>query len=265
VSWPFLPAADRNSQAVLSIPLINRYVRALLLDIEGTTTPIDFVYGKLFSYARAHLSRFLRNCYVTKEGRAHLEAFHQQHQIDTAGALTPPPWQDGTPEAELESWIAYATWLMASDRKTTALKDLQGKIWEQGYKSGELHGEVFADVPPALKRLEEQKIGINIFSSGSVLAQKLLFANTCTGDLTPYISNYFDTTMGSKSGLQSYQRIQNHLGLEPGRILFISDVTPELDAAKSAGFQTLLCSRPGNHPQPPNNYQQLHSFDELFG
>jgi 2,3-diketo-5-methylthio-1-phosphopentane phosphatase len=127
-----------------------------------------------------------------------------------------------------------------------------------------LHGQVFEDVPRALKRWQEQKKQSGIFSSGSVLAQKLLFANTTAGDLTLYISHYFDTTAGSKIGAQSYQEIAHVLQRLPSEIAFISDVTTELDAAKAAGIQALLCVRPGNPPQPVSTHRLIRSLDEVF-
>jgi enolase-phosphatase E1 len=154
--------------------------------------------------------------------------------------------------------------LIAHDRKSTSLKSLQGKIWEEGYRSGQLYGQVFEDVPRALNRWQEQKRNVCIFSSGSVLAQRLLFAHTMVGDLTRYISHHFDTTTGPKSDERSYQTIAKTLQQLPRGIIFISDVTIKLDAAKSAGLQTLLCQRTGNRPQPLSMHRVIHIFDEVF-
>jgi len=153
---------------------------------------------------------------------------------------------------------------MERDRKSMPLKSLQGKIWEEGYRSGELRGQVFDDVPRALERWQEQKKNTYIFSSGSVLAQKLLFAHTTAGDLTRHISHYFDTTTGSKTDTKSYQEIANVLHRLPSEVVFISDVTIELDAAKSAGMQTLLCVRPGNRPQPASTHVLIRTLDDVF-
>ena len=153
---------------------------------------------------------------------------------------------------------------MDRDRKSTSLKSLQGRIWEQGYKRGELRGRVFDDVPRALERWQKQKKDICIFSSGSVLAQKLLFAHTTAGDLTPYISHYFDTSTGGKTDTQTFQAIATILQRSPGEIAFLSDVTTELDAAKSARMQTLLCLRPGNRPQPASTHLMIRTFDEVL-
>jgi enolase-phosphatase E1 len=141
---------------------------------------------------------------------------------------------------------------------------LQGRIWEQGYREGILVAEVFNDVPPALRRWQEAGMIIAIFSSGSVLAQKLLFSHTNEGDLTTLIEHYFDTTTGPKSRFESYRAIAATVGIKATEILFVSDVTAELNAAQEAQMSTLLCIRPGNHPQPDEDkYQVIHSFEEV--
>jgi enolase-phosphatase E1 len=141
---------------------------------------------------------------------------------------------------------------------------LQGRIWRQGYLDGTLKAELFPDVAPALERWHRAGLTISIFSSGSTLAQKLLFAHTQAGDVTGFISNYFDTTVGSKTEVESYRRIAGALGLMPGDVLFISDVAVELAAASDAGMKTLLCLRPGNLPQSLiNSYRIIESFDEI--
>src|SRR5262249_25230304 len=149
------------------------------------------------------------------------------------------------------------------DRKSTALKRIQGEIWLQGYKSGELHGDVFPDVAPALKRWHESGIDVRIFSSGSVLAQKLIFESTTYGDLTKFLKGYFDTTTGPKNEAESYRTIAGAFGPAAVDILFVSDVTRELDAARLAGVQTMLCIRPGNHPQPAHTHKIVKTFNEI--
>jgi enolase-phosphatase E1 len=198
----------------------------LLLDIEGTTTPIAFVTDRLFPYARARLVSFL-----SREGRA-----------DEAPALL----------AEMDR-----------DSKSTALKALQGRIWEDGYRSGELTGTVFDDVPRAFARWHSVGTAIAIFSSGSVLAQQWLFRRSSAGDLTPFIAHYFDTEVGPKRDPASYARIAATVALPPSSITFVSDVVAELDAARAAGMQTIMSLRPGNHPQPPHDHRVVHSFDEI--
>ena len=155
----------------------------------------------------------------------------------------------------------YVDWLIERDRKSTGLKSLQGKIWRQGYVDGSLKSQVYADVAPALERWRAQGLSINIFSSGSVLAQQLLFAHTEAGDLTKFIDNYFDTNVGKKGEAESYRRIAEALRLRADEVLFISDVVAELDAATEAGMSTLLSIRPGNPPQ--NNADRYRDYSHL--
>ena len=154
------------------------------MDIEGTTSPIDFVYEVLFPYARLHLEDYLKRNAGSKELERDLLQLREEYAKDLAKAPAPPEWIDAPPDAQLQSVVRYVFWLMDRDRKSTGLKSLQGKIWEQGYLKGELKSQVFPDVPPALKDWKEKNLDVRIFSSGSVLAQKLLFANTQAGDLT---------------------------------------------------------------------------------
>lgn len=236
-----------------------RRPRAIILDIEGTTTPIAFVTKTLFPYARRHLRSFLdHDGDASSDVIARLHAEHH-HETDTSC----PPWPDDSPAAGRAAAIPYVQWLMDRDRKSPALKDLQGRIWENGYRSGELVGDVFADVASALERWQREGIGAGIFSSGSVLAQKLLFAHSSAGDLTRYLRWYFDTGIGAKGDPESYARIALHIATPPADVLFVSDVLRELDAARTAGMQTAMSMRPGNAPQPAHDHRVVGSFDEL--
>jgi enolase-phosphatase E1 len=225
-------------------------LRAILLDIEGTTTPIAFVHDVLFSYARDHVREFL----VQNSAAEDVALLREEHGNEAGDA---PPLTN-----ETESIAAYVEWVIKLDRKSTALKSLQGKIWRQGYQDGSLKSQVFADVPPAFERWRDRGLKISIFSSGSVLAQQLLFAHTEVGDLTPFIDSYFDTNVGKKGEADSYRKIAEAMGLEPQQILFLSDVGVELDAANEAGMKTLLSIRPGNEPQR-KQYPSIRSFDEI--
>jgi enolase-phosphatase E1 len=232
-----------------------------LLDIEGTTTPIDFVYKVLFPYARAHAEEFL--ALHRSELADDVVGLIGENADDIARGLNPPSISSSATVKEL---AAYVRWLMDQDRKATPLKSLQGKIWQAGYDTGELHSQVFEDVPTAFNRWSEQGKEICIYSSGSVLAQKLLFANTEAGDLTPFIRAYFDTNTGPKGEAESYRRIGEALKLRPSAMVFVSDVISELEAARTAGLETILCIRPGNHSQPgASQYSVIRSFDEVFG
>ncbi len=243
--------------------MLETQASAVLLDIEGTTTPIDFVYEVLFPYARDHVREFIQQYHHTDEVRAALNGLREEHAMDVQKKMGPPVWTDRSIDSQVESVVAYVYWLMDRDRKSTALKSLQGKIWEAGYRTGELRGQVFADVPPAFARWSRQRKEIAIFSSGSVLAQKLLFANTTAGDLTKFIRSYFDMTIGAKTEAGSYRRIANEIRLPPSEILFLSDVIAELDAAQLAGMRTALCVRPGR-PHPAScTHPVVHTFDEV--
>ena len=171
-----------------------------------------------------------------------------------------PAWDAANERASVE---AYVYWLMDRDRKSTALKALQGRIWEAGYRAGELKGKgaVYPDVRPALARWRNAGKRIAIFSSGSIQAQRNLFANTTDGDLSSFLSGYFDTTTGSKREATSYRQIAATLGQEPRDVLFISDVTAELDAARAAGMQTALCVRGAGSPD--TDHPRIRSFAEL--
>jgi enolase-phosphatase E1 len=248
----------------LTVPPDHTRIWALLLDIEGTTTPIDFVYKVLFPYARNHAREFLRQQYPSEAVRADVQELRKERITDAERGLSPPLWRDDSRKFQTESVVAYVHWLMDQDRKSTALKALQGKIWEEGYHSGQLRGQVFADVPPAFHRWRGQNRSIYIFSSGSVLAQKLLFANTTEGDLTPFIQGYFDTTTGAKGEAKSYERIVTATQVPASEILFISDAVPELDAAQLAAVQTALCVRSGKVPPQDCLHPVIHSFEEVL-
>jgi enolase-phosphatase E1 len=239
-------------------------VQGILLDIEGTTSPIDFVYQVLFPFVRAHLKGYLRHHADSEELRQDLSLLCEEYLKDLEQALAPPEWADADLDAQIESVARYVFWLMDRDRKSTGLKSLQGKIWQQGYLTGELKSQVFPDVPPALEYWKNRNLDVRIFSSGSALAQRLLFANTEDGDLTRFLGGYFDTNIGPKTSEESYHRIANEYHLPASDVLFISDMVAELDAAKRAGMQTSLCVRPGNPPQPEKHgHGAIYSFSEL--
>ena len=238
-------------------------MQALLLDIEGTTTPVEFVFQVLFPYARERVMQFLESHVGDSDVLADIGGLRNEHAVHGRQERNPPAWVDEPPQRRIESAVAYVHWLMDRDDKSTALKSLQGKIWEEGYRSGKLRSYVYPDVPTAFARWRKQNEAIWIFSSGSVLAQKLLFANTTEGDLTPFIRGYFDTTNGPKKEAESYRRIAAAITLPAPEILFVSDVVAELDAAEHAGMQTTLCVRPGR-PQPDSSsHSIIRTFEEI--
>jgi enolase-phosphatase E1 len=245
----------------LTVFLRDPPIRVILLDIEGTTTPVEFVYQVLFPYARNQLRKFVHQQSETIVPE--VEALHKEHALDVQQGLNPPAWADGT-DSPLPSMITYVEWLMDRDRKSPTLKSLQGKIWQEGYLNGELKGKVYADVPVAFERWSRQGRDICIFSSGSVLAQKLLFAHTTEGDLMPFIRDYFDTSTGAKTAEQSYRRIAAALKAPASEIVFLSDTVGELDAAKLAGVETAWCIRSAQHQPESPNHPVIRTFDEIF-
>lgn len=230
-------------------------VRAILLDVEGTATPLDFVHATLFPFARGRVHAYLEE--HPEDTREDVARLAEEHAADLASGATPPPAGD-TPGAV----TAYVHWLMDQDRKSTALKSLQGKLWESGYRTGGLRGEVYPDAPRAFERWRRRGLRLAIFSSGSVLAQRLIFGYSTAGDLTPHIEAYFDTTTGPKRDASSYRRIAQSLGLPSPAVLFLSDVIAELDAAREGGMRTGLCVRDG--PAPDSRHPVLHTFDDVF-
>ncbi len=233
-------------------------IRAILLDIEGTTTPIEFVHQVLFPYARARVRAYLEQHADDPGVRADVALLRAEYAAESPRSADLPPWN---PEA-------YVYWLMDRDRKSTGLKALQGRIWEAGYRAGELRGkgEVYPDVRPALERWHAAGKTIAIFSSGSIQAQRNHFANTTAGDLSAFLSAYFDTTTGPKREGTSYRKIATALGRSPRDILFVSDVVAELDAARVAEMRTALCMRELESPIPapnPTEHPRIRSLGEL--
>ena len=233
--------------------LAAEHIAIVLLDIEGTTTPIAFVHEVLFPYARARVGSFLESHASDDDVRKILEDLRTEQRSGPADS----------DELRQATVVGYVHALMDRDRKSGPLKALQGRIWEQGYRDGELKGEVYPDVPAAFARWTADAVRIGIFSSGSVLAQQLLFANSTAGDLSRFLSCHFDTGVGAKGEPGSYRRIVETIGGAAARILFVSDVAKELDAAREAGLRTLLCVRPPASAPTSSIYELVESFDTI--
>lgn len=217
-------------------------IKAILTDIEGTTSAVSFVFDVLFPYAARHLPDFVRQ----NAGRA-----------DVAEQIAAVRRDSNEPEADVERVIEILLSWIAEDRKATPLKALQGMVWAQGYQAGQLKGHVYPDAVEALQRWHAAGYQLFVYSSGSVQAQKLIFGCSEAGDLTPLFSGYFDTTSGPKREAQSYTNIQQAIGVEPGEILFLSDIVQELDAAQAAGLQTCGLVREGGELE---GYVSVDSF-----
>jgi enolase-phosphatase E1 len=259
-----LSASRNGAELNLSLSFDPVRTRGILLDIEGTTTPLDFVYMILFPFASAHVEEFLTARIQDNEIRSLVDELRQHHHRDAQSEAGLHTWCDNTSAERVHSAAYYVRWLMERDSKITPLKVLQGKVWEAGYRDRELRGAVYPDVAPALARWRTQGRRLAIFSSGSVLAQKLLFAYSTAGDLTALLDGFFDTTIGPKREVGSYRRIAAGLGLADSEILFLSDVTAELDSAKASGMQTGLLLRPGAPMLATSSHATIRSFDEVF-
>ena len=218
-------------------------IKAVLTDIEGTTSSISFVKEVLFPYSKKKLREFIKERSEDPQVKRILEEVRKA--------------QGGDPVETLLRWID-------EDRKATPLKELQGLIWEEGYRSGELKGHIYEDAFRKLKEWHEKGIPIYVYSSGSVKAQKFLFGHTEYGDINYLFSGYFDTKIGSKKDPQSYRRIAEEIGLRPEEVLFLSDNPEEIRAAAVAGMKVLRFAREGENEIIENfPYPQVRSFEEV--
>ncbi len=240
--------------------MISAKYKVVLLDIEGTTSAIDFVHTTMFDYARNNLESFLSSSFETKETSETLEVFAKNENHPSLSAFL-----DGaiSKAEKITRLVNLATQRMKEDSKATGLKALQGLVWRKGFNSGELKGHIYHDVPDAFNRWKSAGTTIAIYSSGSILAQKIYFANTTYGNLGAQITHHFDTTSGPKRTSSSYENIANNLNAKASDILFLSDVTEELDAAKTAGMGTGLLIRPGNKPAGNNDHIAYHDFNNI--
>nr|WP_241198249.1 acireductone synthase [Pseudomonas granadensis] len=205
-------------------------IKAILTDIEGTTSAVSFVFDVLFPYAAKHLPDFVRQ---------------NAERADVAEQLDAVRRDSNEPNADIERVVEILLGWIAEDRKATPLKALQGMVWAEGYHAGQLKGHVYPDAVEALQRWHQAGYQLFVYSSGSIQAQKLIFGCSEAGDLTPLFSGYFDTTSGGKREAQSYTNIQQALGVAAEEILFLSDIVEELDAAQSAGLKTCGLAREG--------------------
>lgn len=237
-------------------------VRVYLLDVEGTTSPVSLVYEQLFPYARTHLSDFLLQNVDDAEVRADLALLAGEYERETAPDA-PELEAEFDSSVNVNEAVVYLLWLMDRDRKSTALKSLQGRVWKAGFLAGELVGTMFADVPEALRRWSAAG-KVAIYSSGSVEAQQLLFRYSSAGDLMPLIAAFFDTRVGVKTSAESYRAIAAAMEVEPGEVIFVSDVLRELDPARKAGCLTRLSVREGNAAvADPHDHVAVRSFEEI--
>ncbi len=220
-------------------------VAAVVMDIEGTTTSIDFVMRALYPYARQRIPDYVGRHRDDPEVAAILEETRRLGGVTTEEEVL----------KQLGDW-------MDEDRKVAPLKELQGLIWEEGYRGGELVSHLYPDVAPALAAWHGRGLGLYIYSSGSAHAQRLIYGHTVAGDLLPLFSGFFDTRVGHKRETASYRRIAGDIGLPPGGLVFLSDVREELDAARRAGWQTVWLTRDGPPPLAAA-HRRATRFDQI--
>ncbi|KAG9129093.1 hypothetical protein Leryth_019828 [Lithospermum erythrorhizon] len=262
-SMPKVGASDANNNNDPSM-------QCIVLDIEGTTTPISFVSEVLFPYAQENVGKHLDVTYDSIETQEDMELLRIQVEEDLKngvdGAVPIPP-HDARKEDVIEALVTNVKAMIKADRKITALKQLQGHIWKTGFKNNDINvdGVVFDDVPEALEKWTALGIKVYIFSSGSRLAQRLIFGNTNYGDLRKYLCGFFDTTVGNKRETKSYIEIAESIGVNnSSEILFVTDVYQEAVAAKAAGWEVVISVRPGNGPLPEKHrFRTINSFAEI--
>lgn len=244
------------------MPLDSSGLRAILLDIEGTTSSISFVHDVMFPFVLQRLEPFLEQ----QLQRSHVQQACQQIAVD-AGQTSLVSWQQAAQSASLQALVATEVRrLMAGDVKATGLKALQGLIWEEGFASGELVAHVYPDVLPTIRHWRAVGLDVRIYSSGSIAAQKLFFGHVAeVGNCLDLFTGHYDTTSGSKKEPDSYRSIARDWGLPASEILFISDLAAELLAARSAGLQVCASVRPGNAALPPElDVRRIQSFDQVL-
>ena len=234
--------------------------RLILLDIEGTVSPLAFVHDVLFPYARREVGDFLMRQQASLEVLRALEQIARDSGLDSNGEGASANLASDSDRA---AWVSRIHALMDADAKQTGLKWLQGLIWDEGYRSGELKSVFFSDAAESIRLWHRSGLRLRIYSSGSIAAQRLFFAHAVRGDLTGSLEGYHDTTTGPKRAVASYRAIADAAGLPASEILFLSDVTEELDAALEAGCRTAWVVRPGNKPGQTDRHPAIEGFAEI--
>jgi len=245
-------------------------VKALVLDIEGTTTPISFVKDTLFPYIKDNVEDYITTHFDEEETKQDIDTLREQAEKDgkdEVEGVVAIPADTAEKDEVIKAVVANVLWQVEKDRKTTALKQLHGLMWRSAYKGGNIKGEVYDDVVPALKRLIGDDKKVYIYSSGIVEAQKLLYGYSNQGDLLEYFSGYFDTKVGAKAEQESYKKIAEESDQKTEEMLFLTDVPKEAKAAAEAGMKTCIVVRPGNaelSDEDKQTYNTISSFAELF-
>lgn len=260
--------ASGREMVVLSVPA---EVTVILLDIEGTTTPIAFVKDILFPYIKENVKEYLQTHWEEEECQQDVNLLRKQAEDDShLDGAVPIPAASGNGADDLQQTIQAVVdnvcWQMSLDRKTTALKQLQGHMWKAAFTAGRMKAEFFEDVVPAVRKWREAGMKVYIYSSGSVEAQKLLFGHSTEGNILELVDGHFDTKIGHKVESESYRKIANSIGCSTNNILFLTDVTLEASAAEEAAVHVAVVVRPGNAGLTDDEkayYSLISSFSEL--
>ena len=236
----------------------------LLLDIEGTTCPVSFVSDVLFPFAKQELSHYIKQHWDESPHKKPIQAAKKEWLDDQSPESMKIKQQVAKRETEeMDGLIQYLKHLISIDKKSTALKDLQGKIWEHGYNNGDLKSQLFPETAECLREWRKQGLTLSVYSSGSIQAQKLLYRHSPAGDLEKLFSHWFDTHTGPKKSTESYIRIAEQLHSSPNKIWFVSDNGAECDSARLAGMHTLFSLRDGNPDRDPRDHTVVQSLREV--
>jgi len=271
---------SKTTTKTISVILERKQIKLVLLDIEGTTTSISFVAETLFPWIRSHLESYLKETWNSEQTKKDVDALRLLNENDLKSNPTQPYSKikdddsnsiDDVRKSVVENVISQ----MDKDRKSTALKQLQGHMWKKGYENGELKGHLYQDAFEKIKEWNELGLIVCIYSSGSIEAQKLLFGFSQFGDLLPMLSAHFDTTIGLKTETQSYKNIFSELTKtlyvadcisSPSEILFVTDNPKEAIAATEANFSVIVTDRPGNASlsnEVLRKFRVVRSFHEI--
>ncbi|OWF38384.1 Enolase-phosphatase E1 [Mizuhopecten yessoensis] len=245
-------------------------VSAVVVDIEGTTTSLSFVKKVLFPYITENVETYLKNRSDDEETKADICALRELACKDVAekmeGCIEIP---DGESDEVIKCCVENIKWQMCQDRKSTALKQLQGHMWREGYKTGKIKASIYDDVEPVITQLIDEGVSVYVYSSGSIEAQKQLFSHVEEGDISDLFTDFFDTTIGSKTDDSSYTAISEKIHVDPSQILYLTDNPKEGAAAMQAGFKIALVNREKKNPlitkQDHCDFLVISSFGELFG
>ncbi|XP_037903129.1 enolase-phosphatase E1 [Hermetia illucens] len=247
----------------------NIAAKAILCDIEGTTTSIQYVKDTLFPFSVEHAEKYITANWDRNETQDAVNALIQQAKVDIKNnieGIVPISEEETNKDKIIEAVVKNFRIQVKNDLKVAPVKNLQGLIWQEGYKSGSVKGHIYDDIPRAFSNWQNNGVKLYIYSSGSVHAQKLLYGSSESGDLLPYIAGHFDTKVGMKQETKSYENILNEIKCNGSDVVFFTDIPKEAYAAKAAGIRAILLDRPGNAPLSQEDravFKVIKTFDEV--